>query len=223
MLLDEEVSVLCNAMRCRRGQRDVNSINKNISAARTYNTDYNYSDYDDASEFIHKRRLLSVVLVSHTGLRSWPAVQMALLTNLKQIKNLVLTAGTLGALHKLVEDTGDGILTMNKGEEKGIDEQFLKALLTYLTHPNVECRVMAMRVLYILIEADASCIMVHLEHVVKSLARLCADQNVKVQTHLVETLSGVVNVFFYHEIFKRGNTFASICRYSTTVCWVRAE
>ena len=138
---------------------------------------------------------------------------MALLTNLKQMKNLTLTAGTLGALYKVVEDTGDGILSANKGEEKGTDEQFLKALLTYLTHPNVECRVMAMRVLHVLVEADASCVMVHLEHVVKSLAKLCADQNVKVQTHLVETLSGVVNVFFYHEIFQRGNTFASICQY----------
>eukprot|EP00750_Incisomonas_marina_P006722 INCI14708.4.p1 GENE.INCI14708.4~~INCI14708.4.p1 ORF type:complete len:665 (+),score=120.81 INCI14708.4:222-2216(+) len=165
----------------------------------------------------HTIRGLAGTMIAHIvrteGLDSWPELAPDLVAKLRNTKNVAAAAGSLETLFKIVEDTGDLIMTAGGGHSKGYGDVITTLLIAYLRHPTSKCRVLALKVFMVLVYQQPIAFDVHLSEIVGGLAKLCPDPDVEVQIKLVETLSSVVDMYVKYPVFQEGSTFASICQY----------
>ena len=120
----------------------------------------------------HTIRGLAGTMIAHIvrteGLDSWPELAPDLVAKLRNTKNVAAAAGSLETLFKIVEDTGDLIMTAGGGHSKGYGDVITTLLIAYLRHPTSKCRVLALKVFMV------RCVSAHSATYLNSTTVICS-------------------------------------------------
>jgi len=166
-------------------------------------------------------RGLASTMVAHIvrtqGLQSWPQLPPLILRNLQPGSSTHLASGTLKAMFRIVEDTGDLIMTFG-GDGGGFGDSMTVLLIQYLQHPVADLRVLALKIIIELVHQQPLSFEMHLKEMLTALGRLARDPNVEVQVQVLVAFTNILDVHHYHDVFQSGPTFPHICQHMMQSC-----